>query len=174
MDGISDLALQIILDAVSGNRGVTLHRGAAQHIRDILYGTMLLVLRDAVDLVTHARQTTLDPRAIQTAVERLLPRDLGLHAVSEGTKALDRERARSNELNPRELTPWLRQHTANHPLPPRSVLYLVAVASYLAAELLELSSAGDRAHVTHDDVAHVLSNDDELGALLFRLSAVMP
>eukprot|EP01083_Nonionella_stella_P277667 943964_1 len=110
---------------------------------------------EAVNVTNMNSKTTLDARAIQTAVQLQLPTELAKHAIAEGTKAVSRYHANLDDKKKTKrqtqstragvqfpigrIARYLKEGEYCGRISGGSPVYLAAVLEYLAAELLELA-----------------------------------
>ena len=135
-------------------------------------------------LVARGDRKTLDSRLVQAAVRLCIPGELAKHAVSEGTKAVEKyvragsgargaSRARAKraglQLSVSRVEHAMMKHSSLCRKAELSAVYLAAVLEYLTAEVLELAgnSARDRkrSRVASRDILRAVRNDEELNKL---------
>lgn len=125
---------------------------------------------------------TLTSRGIQAAVRMVLEGEIANHAISAGTKAVTKFLSTIDDKGQRKSTSAraglvfsvsrvraILKQTCDSRVSRSAPVYLAAVAEYIAAELLELSSnsARDNKHmrITARDLSLVIENDLDLTAL---------
>lgn len=106
-------------------------------IVELLHHTTRYLLRDVDSLLEGAHKKDLDDRVMDAAVNRLFPRELAAHALSEGRKAVKYNK-NIDHLDQWvstvcDLYPKFRDYTIHG----SCIIFLVAVLEYLVAEIIE-------------------------------------
>ncbi len=161
-------------------------------LNDFLHIFVRRVADGMCTLLRTEKKKTMTSREVQTIIRNLLPGELAKHAVSEGTRAVTKYNASSDQdkkqKGEKKKAETLHQKVGltfsvartrtllkayNCRVGIGAPIYLTAVVEYLTAEILELAGnvARDNKRITIDTrcVFLAIANDDEM----FKLSEVL-
>ena len=159
--------------------GTGINGEALDLMNNLLLSFIKKLCENASISLANAGKKTLSSREIQGAVRLVLPRELGKHAVSEGTKAIikwktggkGRQEKKAGLYFPVARTETLlRACMSSCPrVGAGAPVYTAAAVEYICAEILELSgnAARDmrRVRITPRHVMFAIKNDEELSVL---------
>ena len=154
-------------------------------LNSIQYDIFIRLLKEGFRLANMNESNTLTTQEIQNAVQLLLPGDLALHAISEGSRAIakinineDKDKSRSSRAGLQYSVARIQRiirdycnigHYAEH-ISGNTAVYVATVLEYLAVEILELGGNAARDNkkdkVFPNHIMMAILNDEELNALI--------
>ena len=160
-----DVYIKRILKQVHPDTSIT---GAAlDQVNSMVNHAGADIAKEAIRLTRAGKKKTITVREIQTANRAVLPGQLAIHAVMEGTKATTRFVAKEKSrlvLIPARAKRLLDNRGLN--ISAGAPVYLAAVLEYLAAEVLEIAGNCARDHrrvrINPRCLQLAVQNDEEL------------